>query len=251
MLREGGFRGALRQDLDAIPLPPEARWAPTAEQQRERGTLFMAAAALAGVVIAFIVVGAQLRVPEESGVLASPPVRPTTAPDGRRIAPLPNVVRNLEFEYNLLVPAWFRRSGLPIDADSSAGLLYREIYTARDGESSVPVTASTLPPWDVVVEVWRRGDRGLEELMPSFGCPGSRADRPPCTLTTTQLRFRGRETFPAVLATIGAPVHTKIYIVERGDQFIVLRYAIGADSDRPRDVDEVTLDEIVNSLGLP
>lgn len=246
MFRDGGFRAVLRREMEAIPLPPEGRWTPAADTGRDRGTLFMAVAAVAGMLIALALVSAQPRVPQEGSVLASPPSRPTTAPDGRRIAPLPNVARNIEYGYNLVVPAWFERSIRPIDARSSEGLLYREIYTAREGQSSVAVTATTLPPWDLVVEVWRRGDRGLDELTPSFGCAASRANTSPCTLRAVQLRYT-----PAQLVTITAPVHTRIYIVERNDHLIVLRYAIGAESERPADVDEGILDEIVRSLGLP
>ncbi len=52
------------------------------------------------------------------------------------------------------------------------------------------------------------------------------------------------------MGTRGAPLAGKIYVIDRGDQVLVLRYGIGDESNRPPDVTEATLEEIIRSLGL-
>ncbi len=67
-----------------------------------------------------------------------------------------------------------------------------------------------------------------------------------CALTT--MRIHGTE---VLVGTRSAPLAGKIYLVDRGDQLLVLRYGIGDESNRPADVTETTLDQIIDSLGLP
>lgn len=249
MFREGGFRGALRRQVDAIPLPIEGEWVPTGERSRSMDTAFMAGAAIIGVLLfASIIVSALSRVPERGGVLASPapPVRPTTAPDGRRIAPLPNAVRNTQYGYNLVVQRWFRQTTLPVGVESDSGLLYREVFSARDDQVAMPVTASTFLPWDLIVEVWQRGDRPAEDWAATFGCHASPSVTPSCSLTTVEIRGTR-----ALLGTIGVPVRGTLYLVERGDQLLVFRYATSDEVEAPPDVTEELLDRIVRSVGLP
>jgi len=51
-----------------------------------------------------------------------------------------------------------------------------------------------------------------------------------------------------VRATSGATVHA--FYFERGPNILVLRYAIGAEGERPQDVTATLLDQVVRSIGL-
>jgi hypothetical protein len=112
-------------------------------------------------------------------------------------------------------------------------------------------------PWDVVIEVWQRRDLSAEEWATTFGCGDASSQVVPCNVTRAELpRWVHRITaIPAVLATPTAPVrgktYDKTYVLERGDELIVFRYAVGDERDRPADVTASVLEEIIGSIGLP
>jgi hypothetical protein len=180
--------------------------------------------------------------------------QPSSTPDpaegnvgGPLVAPPPNLVQNPRFGYNLTLPFWFRKSP---DAEGAfaqhpglqrAGLLSVEVYTSRtsEQEQDAATAGRQFRPWDLYIEVWERQGRSAEEWARSwYGCASE------CTLTDTVLRGA-----PGVIATFGGSTRGKAYLLERGDQLLVLGYTIGSENDL-RGTSEAMLEQIITSIGL-
>jgi len=261
MLRDYNFVDALRREVDRIALPPESEWSPKASTGRGLwslaalaiGSLAVAAVALSVVTTDGAAAGAGEVLRRTIGVVPlvlqprpTPPVRPTVIEGGRRVLPVPNEYRNTQFRYNLVVPAWFHQTPIAV-ADSVPGLLHRAVFTARDEAAEARFAGGRFLPWDLIVEVYQRGDRTSEQWAGDLGCNRSGpAGASTCALTPTQIHGT-----PAIVGTRSAPLTGKMYLIERGDQILVLRYVLGDESNRPQDVTEATLDQIIGSLGLP
>jgi hypothetical protein len=176
--------------------------------------------------------------------------------DARGIAPLRNLYRNAQFNYNLTVPAWFRNVPSPPTAiESARGLVDRQVFTAHPA-GDTRFAQNTVVPWDVVIEVWQRRDLSAEEWTRTFGCGDASSPIVPCNVTRTELHWSSRISgIPVVLGTPTTPVrgttYDKTYVLERGEELIVFRYAVGDESDRPADVTASVLEEIIGSVGLP
>ncbi len=252
MLRDYNFRDALHRQVDSIALPPEEDWVPKARTESARWAL---AAAVVGVIVLAAALAAISARPTESPaaqepVPATPPARPTVVDGraGRAVAPLPNLYRNTQSNYNLVLPAWFHESHVSVRTASDADLLDRRVFTARSDADEARFADSQFVPWDLFVEVYQRRDRTVEQWAAALGCNRSGpAGASTCTLQTTRLAF-GVE---AVVGTRSDPLPGKFYLVERGAQLLVLRYSLGDESNRPQDVTQATLDQIIGSLGLP
>ncbi len=243
---EGSFRQVLRREVDAIPLPAEDEWVPRGASGGV-GALALVAGATAVALLLGVVTLSGARIPQspaaEEPARVTPPARPTVV-DGRKISPVPNLYRDLQFNYNLVLPAWFHESQAVAGLPSEPTLLERKIFTARSDADEARF--GQFRPWDLFVEVYRREGRSLEEWAGALGCDRSGpVGASTCAVTPT--RIRGAE---AVVGTRGAPLAGKIYVIDRGDQVLVLRYGIGDESNRPPDVTEATLEEIIRSLGL-
>lgn len=247
---EGGFRQVLRREVDAIPLPPEDKWVPAvASAWFGAGLLVIGAAAFAvllGVAVLSIARSRESPAAQEPARV-TPPARPTVI-NSIGNAPLPNLYRNTRFNYNLVLPAWFHETPVSLGtATAIPGLLERKLFTARSEADETRFAGGQFLPWDLIVEVYQRGDRSVEEWAGTLGCNRSGpAGASTCVLTTT--RIHGTE---VLVGTRSAPLAGKIYLVNRGDQLLVLRYAMGDESNRPADVTQATLDQIIESLGLP
>ena len=243
MFRQNSLEAIFERDLDQLPLPDADRWVPTEKRD------LVPVAAVAAFAI-FLMVGlvtvAGMRA---SSVLASPPVRPTSS-GGRLIGPLPNEYRNTEFGYNLTVPAWLRVSDVPPANAAAKGLLRSVRFTGRNPEQERAFLASAgaasrageIPSWDLVIDVWQRDGLSAEQWASQRdGCASS------CTLGSTVIHgttaVTTEWTEPA-----GATVHA--FYFERGPNILVLRYAIGAEGERPQDVTATLLDQVVRSIGL-
>lgn len=239
MLPQSSLEAIFERDLEQLPLPDADRWVP--KEQRD----LVPVAAVAAFAI-FLIVGlltvAGLR---DQLVLASPPVRPTSS-GGRVIGPLPNDYRNAEFGYNLTVPAWLRVSALPPANAAAKGLLQSVRFTGRSAEQERAVAAATgptaTPSWDLVIEVWQRDALGAEQwAVQHDGCATG------CALGSTAIH--GTSAVTAVWTEpTGTTVHA--FYFERGPNILVLRYAVGAEADRPQDVTPELLDQVVRSIGL-
>lgn len=243
---EGSFRQVLRREIDAIPLPPEARWVPATGSRGLPAWIGVAIATVALVLGAVAIrESRQAQGPAaQQPAAVTPPSRPTIV-DSRGISPLRNAYRNTRFSYNLLLPAWFHEAPKVALLPSEPNLLDRTIFTARTDADEARF--AQLRPWDLIVEVYRREGRSLEDWAGALGCDRSGpVGASTCTMTTTRLGGA-----PAVVGTRSEPQAGKIYLVDPGEQILVLRYALGDESDRPADVTEATLDGIVSSLGLP
>lgn len=253
---EGGFRQVLRREADRISLPDESRWVPP-QSVRTSATGSAAIVGIALVVLLGVVALREARIAESPVAQApakpTPPSRPTMV-DGSLIAPLPNVYRNTQF--NLVLPAWFHETPAPAGIPSDPALIDRRVFSARTDGRVAPV--GEFLPWDLIVEVYRRDGRSLADWVVALGCrpavptgDGSCISEPRvirgatavvATRSVRNARSAAADTFV---------VDRKTYVVDRGDQVLVLRYYVGNESDRPTDVNEATLQTIVDSLGLP
>jgi hypothetical protein len=255
MSRDHLLHEAFTRELDAVPVPPPERWVPGAKRGVRVPTFVLIA--MVGVTALALVAGSavrEFRMMRESAVggsgpAATPTVAPATAPvtfppayptfiGDQGFAPLPRLAQNTSVPYNLLLPAWFRHSEAEEIAPRPAGLQTIEVFTARTREEEARFLGRDPVPWDLVVETWTRGSRTAEDWARStYRCAQT------CSLSQT--RING---VAALVATM--PGH-KVYLIERGDRLIVLRYAVGTEAERPRETSEATLDRIINSLGLP
>jgi hypothetical protein len=251
---EGGFRQMLHRQVDAITLPPEDTWVPRVASSAIGPWVLVSGLVAIAFVVGVVAIGG-VRLPEipaaQEPARVTPPARPTTI-DGHTDIPLPNAYRNTQFNYNLVLPAWFHETRYPGGAPPNTPLLQQKVFTARDDAdearlaSSVNSRGGLVLPWDLVVEVYQRGGRSLEEWAGMLGCDRSGpVGTSTCALTTT--RVHGTD---ALVGTRSSPSAGKIYLIERGDQVLVLRYVLGDESDRPADVSEATLEQIIASLGL-
>lgn len=186
---------------------------------------------------------------DAGSVAATPPAGPSAT--DRRDVPVPVAHRNTRFGYDLVLPASFRRS----EAETPLVTLWprrpeldtREIFTARSPEQERPFAGAPVLPWDLIVEVYERKGATTETWAAWLGCPIGQPPpgTSPCTYEHTTLAGT-----PALVATIGDPLPGKMYLVDRGDRLLVLRYGLGTDSNRPQGVTAETLERIVHSLGL-
>lgn len=261
MLRDYNFGDALRREVDRIALPPESEWSPKASSSRGLrslaalaiGSLAVAAVALSVVTTDGAAAGAGEVLRRTIGIVPlvlqprpTPPVRPTVIEGGRRLSPVPNLYRNIEFNYNLVVPAWFHETRINQELRLPL-VLDRVVFTARDEAAEARFAGGQFLPWDLIVEVYQRGDRTTQQWAGDLGCNRSGpAGASTCALTPTQIHGT-----PAIVGTRSAPLAGKMYLIERGDQILVLRYDLGDENNRPQDVTEATLDQIIGSLGLP
>ncbi len=230
------LRQLAERALAEIPVPPLR-----AARRERRGPLASTAVAAAVLLVLVAALGAGRLVNEVRGAAgshASPPVRPTVTA-GHAIAPLPNEHRNTRFGYSLLIPAWFRHSEAEAGYPAQPGLRGVEIFTARTASEERTFAGGRFLPWDLIVEVWDRGGMSAEQWARTwYGCADG------CTVSQTILRG-----LPTVRAARDAPPAGRIYLVERGDLLVVLRYGLGEESTRPADVSEAILDQIVRSVG--
>ncbi|MDP9226476.1 MAG: hypothetical protein M3P18_22085 [Actinomycetota bacterium] len=248
MLRNYSFRDELRREVERLPLPPEDQWVPTHAEAGPRSFVALTIVA-AAIVAAIAVAAAGSRLEDgpaaQQPVLVTLPPRPTVV-NGVGIERVPVIYQNTRFNYNLVLPAWFRHGTLSAGTDAAAGPLERQLITARSEAEEARFVGTQFLPWDLIVEVWDRGGKRTEEWVANFGCPDPSKGANPCVLETTKIH--GTQ---ATVATRAGPPRARIYLIEHGDQLLVLRYAIGAESDRPAEVSEATLETIITSLGLP
>src|SRR6266508_6522499 len=116
------------------------------------------------------------------------PARPTVI-NGIGIAPLPNLYRNTRFGYNLVVPAWFHEANAGVGLPSEPALLERKIFTARTEAEGTRFAGGQFKPWDLIVEVYRREGRSLDEWAGALGCDRSGpVQAPTCAMTSTRIR---------------------------------------------------------------
>jgi hypothetical protein len=253
MFPQKSLEAIFERDLDQLPLPDADRWVPT-----EKRDFFpvVAVAALAIFLMVGLMTVAGIRDQVSSSVLASPPARPTSS-GGRLIGPLPNDYRNTEFGYNLIVPAWLRVSDvLPANA-ATKGLLSSVRFTGRNPEQERAFLASAgaasrageIPSWDLVIDVWQRDGLSAEQWATQRdGCGrGGDIRVSACTLGSTVIHGTTAVTAEWTESS-GATVHA--FYFERGPNILVLRYAIGAEGERPQDVTATLLDQVVRSIGL-
>ncbi len=248
MLRDYNFRDALRREVDRVALPREDEWIP--EISSERGPWPVLATIGAIMMAAVLVILIEAR-PTESPVaqqpaVVTPPSRPTTLPGGIGLVPLPIMYHNEQFNYNLVVPAWFHQTA-STGSPSSPSLLGSVVFTARSEADEAQFSRGQLHPWDLIVEVYRRGDLSVEQWAANLGCgaSGQTASR---TCGSAPSVINGVH---MLVVTYADPMPGKMYLVERGEQLLVLRYNLGDESNRPQDVTQLTLDQIITSLGLP
>jgi hypothetical protein len=246
MYPRADLEAVFQRDLDQLPLPDTDRWVPA--ETRDLFPIAAFAVLVIGVLVSVVTV-AGIRDQVLSLVLATPPARPTSS-GGRAIAPLPKVDRNTEFGYNLTVPAWLRVSDVPPADAAAKGLLRSVRFTGRSPEQERAFLASAgaasgageIPSWDLVLEVWQRDGLGAKQwATQDDGCAGG------CTLGSTDVHGTSAVTAEWTDSS-GARVHA--FYFERGSNIMVLRYAVGAEADRPQDVTPALLDQVVRSLGL-
>lgn len=247
MLRNPGIESVLRQELDSLPLPPEEQWLPG----RDRGGSWSTTAWLVagGVLIAIaLVAGPALRDWREAqseGTAARPtPLVLPTVVDGRRVAPLLNVVRDPALGYNIVLPANWRESGRWEQVPGDAMLIGRATYTAQSPDKLLALLdrygALAKLPWDFTAELWSsNGLSALEWARLRGGCSTT------CTVGHTQING------VSFLTTADAATGLHSSYVTRGDRLLMFSYVVGSAAEQPEGVTVDTLEQIVRSVGLP
>lgn len=234
MLRERSLHELFARELDRLPLPAPKLWIPPARAQGPSRVAMVAAlmaAVVLGTAAAFV-----LREARRTG----PPAAATPVPAASAVqSGATRISLNGDLNYYIVLPAHWRRSEAERIVPSDAGLLDRKVFTARTRDEEAPFVGSQFLPWDLIVEVWDRGVRSAEDRARArYACADG------CTVTTVRLNG-----IPAVVIIKGPPLVGRVYLIERGDRLLVLRYGIGDESNRPRDVTEETLQQIISSLG--
>lgn len=248
MLPELNIEGVFRRELDALPIPAESLWVPV--RSSVGGTFLLRTALI--VVTALLVGGAVFAVRDarESGVAepgprATVPPRPTCLPNGVCIAPVPIMVRSQDLGYNLWLPGDWRETA--VTGPTAPGLVSRRVFTARYPEDEVAAIAAArgVPAWDFLVEVWDRQGRPAAEFARTGTCTSSL--EPTCELSTQTLRGE-----LAVVTTVSLPGgrYTRSYYIEHAEKLLILRYVVDPAVDRPSQVSEQTLEQIVRMIGL-
>jgi hypothetical protein len=251
MLPELTIERVFRRELDALPLPAEERWVPASTAAR-RSALLTAIVSMSAVVLVF---GAAFAIWDvigagRTGTLSSPrpfPPRPTCV-DGVCIAPLPNLYRNPTVGYNLVIPGdWVE---VVLGAAGTPGLIERRIFTARTPQS-VAGTNEIPAVWDLLVEVWQRGDRSVVDWARTGPCADdvvAQSRTVSCELTTQTLR--GAPTAVTTARTNATASYTRSYYIDHRQQVIVLRYRVDPGVSAPPGVSEATFERIVRQIGL-
>ncbi|HEV8536651.1 MAG TPA: hypothetical protein VGR87_13185 [Candidatus Limnocylindria bacterium] len=249
MLPELGIERAFQRDLDLLPLPPEEAWVPAARH----GYRLAVAAAVAGVTAVLIVLILSSITGDRTGVgspelRVTPPPRPTCVDGGRIcIAPVPIMHRHPELGYNLWLPGDWREASA--SSGPSGDLLDRRVFTPRTAdEETIATAANGTPAWDLIVEVWRRGERSALEWARAGGCGGSE----PSLAATCHLETQTLRGAPTVVTTVSFldRRETKTYYIDRGERLLILRYVVDQAIGRPAHVTEETFDQIVRMIGL-
>lgn len=223
------------RELDRLPLPAPDLWVPAARAPRPPRAVMMLGALVAAVVLG-IAGGLALR--EARSI--TPPAAATPVPSvGAVQGGATQISLNSDLNYYIVLPAQWRRSEAERIVPSDKGLLLdRKVFTARTQGEEAHFVGSQFLPWDLFVEIWDRGGQSAEDWAHDrFACADG------CTAIVT--RINGTTAWVII---VGPPLAGRVYVIERGDRLLVLRYGIGDESNRPADVTEETLQQIINSL---
>lgn len=234
MRRERSLDSLFARDLDRLPLPEPELWLPPSRRRRSR-PLSIATAIIAAVVLGAIA-GLGLQEVRSSKV----PAAATAAPTGSPAAGASWIHVNSRFNYSIALPTQWRRSEAERIVPSDVGRLgSREIFTARTPQEEARFVGSQPLPWNLFIEVWDRAGQSAEDYLRTWWrCAEG------CVTATTLKGAR------VLVGVMGPPLVGRVYVIERGERFLVLRYGIGDESNRPRDVTEETLQRIISSLEL-
>jgi len=238
-----------QRELDALPLPPEDEWVPRATPTRAPALALAVGAVTFAAALIVTVYGVQASHQSTAvGAGAISPTPPSSAcadSSERRacVAPIPVIYRSPVLGYNIVVPGGFDRvaNDAPV-SPPSAGLVYRERFTARPADEDRAAVASfgAIPPWDFVVEVYERAVVSASERARLDGCTAG--------CVTAQTTVQKKPMLSATWTGGGVVVHG--YYLERGDHVLVLKYAVGPETSRPAGVNESDLLRIVETIGL-
>jgi hypothetical protein len=272
MFPELSIERVFRRELDSLPLPAEQLWVPN----RRRGASAIVAVSVGAAALVLAIVAVDL-VREASGAATQPRGVATTPPslqprascvpesrvgrNGQCVTPLPTIVRNPAFGYNLTMPGDWREAQMPPGSEpfvrvraegepslTAPFLLDRRVFTARSPQEWRAPADPFAPAWDLDVQVWDRQGRTALEWSRAFPCattmvtlgdtncvPGTETIRGLTVVTTTVISFRW---------------HVTSYYFEHGDQMLILRYMYSEMVPPPAGVTEETLKRIVGMIGL-
>lgn len=235
MRRERSLEALFARDLDRLPLPEPELWLPPPRRQRSRPL------SIAAAIIAAVVLGALAGLGLQEVRSSKAPAAATAAPTGSPAAGASWIHVNSRFNYSIALPIQWRRSEAEriVPSDVGRGLVSREIFTARTLQEEARFVGSQFLPWNLFIEVWDRAGQSAEDWLRTWwrcaeGC-----------VTATSLKGAR-----AVVGVMGPPFLGRVYVIERGERFLVLRYGFGDESNRPNDVTEETFQRIISSLEL-